>query len=128
MRFARPGDTIFPSLLGLEMVDVRVDYAAMRLAFRAELLQAAGVVHGGVLASILDAVVVPAVGSVLDREANFSTVDLHVQYMRANVDEDMLAEGWVSRRGRTTAFCESEVVGETSGKRFARAILTYSIR
>lgn len=127
MRFARPDQRIFPVLLGLEMIDVRVDYAAMRIGFREELLQAAGVVHGGVYSSMLDAVVVPAVGSTLERGANFATVDMHVQFMRGNRDEDMIAEGWVVRRGRTTAFCESEVIAADSGKVLARSVLTYSI-
>lgn len=130
-KLAVPGDGLFPSFLGLRVVDVRVDYCRMELPFRSELLQAAGVVHGGVVSALLDAVVVPAVGAQLGRDAVYSTVDLHVQYLRAMFGgdraEDAVAEGWVVRRGRRTVFCESEVFGATSGRLVAKSVLTYAV-
>lgn len=118
---------LFPGLLGLIVEDVRVDYCRMRLPFRTALMQGAGVMHGGALASLLDAVVVPAVGSTLHTKVRFATVDLHVQYIGALVDDDAVAEGWVVKRGRRTAFCESEVRAASSDRLIARAVLTYSI-
>lgn len=130
-RYGRSDDVIFPQLLGLEIEDVRVDYCRMRMPFKPELLQAAGMVHGGAIASLLDTVVVPAVGAALPRDAAYSTVDMHIQFMRpiAGGDraEDAIAEGWVTKRGRTTAFCESEAHGATSGKILAKSVLTYRI-
>lgn len=117
----------FPSWVGLQVEEIRTDYCRMRLPFRPELEQPAGVVHGGAIATILDSVVVPAVGSAYDREARFSTVDMHVQYLSALIGEDAVAEGWIVKRGRTTVFCEAEVVGGTSGKLIARAVLTYNV-
>ena len=46
--------------------EIRQDYARMRLAYRPEFRQPAGVIHGGVIASMIDTVVVPAVGSGYD--------------------------------------------------------------
>jgi uncharacterized protein (TIGR00369 family) len=119
--------TYFPSLVGLVVEEVRADYCRMRLPFRAELEQPAGVVHGGAIATILDTVVVPAVGSHYTAEHRYSTVDMHVQYLAALVQEDGLAEGWVVRRGRTTVFCEAELIGAGSGKLIARSLLTYNV-
>jgi uncharacterized protein (TIGR00369 family) len=122
---------IFPRLLGLQIEDVRVDYCRMRMPFAPELLQAAGMVHGGAIASLLDTVVVPAVGSTLPPGAAYATVDMHIQFMRpiagGDRSEDAVAEGWVVKRGRTTAFCESEAHGGTSGKLLAKSVLTYNI-
>ena len=127
MRFARAGTTLFPQLVGLEIEDVRADYCRMRLPFRPELLQAAGVVHGGAIATLLDSVIVPAVGGVLERNARFSTVDLHVQFLGAVGDDDLVAEGWVTRRGRTVVFCESEAVAASTGRPAGKALLTYNV-
>ncbi|MEP1125677.1 MAG: PaaI family thioesterase [Ilumatobacter sp.] len=131
MRFGTSGTTTYPMLLGMVVEDVRVDYCRMRLPFREELLQAAGFMHGGAFASLLDHVMVPAVGAVLDAGQNFSTVDMHVQFMRGIVGgdkaEDAVAEGWVTRRGRRTVFCESEAFGATSGDLLAKSVLTYSV-
>jgi uncharacterized protein (TIGR00369 family) len=131
MRYGRSDPTIFPALLGLTVEDVRADYCRMRMPFQPVLLQAAGVVHGGAIASLLDAVVVPAVGGLLPPGARFSTVDLHVQFLRALAGgdraEDAVAEGWVVRRGRGTVFCESEVYGATTARLVAKSVLTYSV-
>jgi uncharacterized protein (TIGR00369 family) len=117
----------FPTLVGLRVEEVRTDYCRMRMPFRSELEQPAGVVHGGAIATILDSVVVPAVGSAYTAEHRFSTVDMHVQYVAALVQEDGIAEGWVVRRGRSTVFCESELIGATTGKLIARSLLTYNV-
>lgn len=117
----------FPTLVGLSVEEVRTDYCRMRMPFRIELEQPAGVVHGGAIATALDSVVVPAVGSAYSAEHRYSTVDMHVQYLAALVKEDGIAEGWVVRRGRTTVFCEAELVGADSGKLIARSLLTYNV-
>jgi uncharacterized protein (TIGR00369 family) len=126
-RFGRGDDELFVNLLGLIVEEVRVDYCRMRMPFRPVLRQAAGVVHGGAIAGLLDSVVVPVVGGTLPQDARFSTVDMHVQYLSALIDEDAVAEGWTVKRGRTTVFCEAEVVGATSGKLIARSMLTYNV-
>ena len=40
-KFGRWDTTYFPSFVGLQLVEVRIDYACMRLPFRPELLQPA---------------------------------------------------------------------------------------
>ena len=117
----------FPRLVGLQIEELRVDYCRMRMPFRDELEQPAGVVHGGAIATLLDSVVVPAVGSAYGADARMSTVDMHVQYLSALIKDDAIAEGWIVRRGRTTVFCESEVIAATTGKIVARSILTYNV-
>lgn len=126
-KFGRSETIYYPKLLGLQVEETRVDYCRMRMPFRPELLHAGGVVHGGAIASLMDAVLVPAVGSTLGPEDRYSTVDLHVQYIGAVEDEDVVAEGWVTRRGRRVVFCESEAVGAVSGRLIAKSVLTYNV-
>lgn len=125
-RFGRDGVELYVNLLGLSIEELRTDYCRMRMPFRADLRQAAGIVHGGAIAGLLDSVVVPVVGQAYDRTARFSTIDMHVQFLAALVDEDAIAEGWIVRRGKSTVFCEAEVVG-ASGQLVARSMLTYSV-
>lgn len=126
-KFAKSDTVFYPMLLGLEVEETRIDYCRMRMPFRPELLHPGGVVHGGAIASLMDAVLVPAVGSVLGPNDRFSTVDLHVQYIGAVTDEDIVAEGWVTKRGRRVVFCESEAVGAASGRLIAKSVLTYNV-
>lgn len=126
-RFGRSQTVFYPMLLGLEVEETRIDYCRMRMPFKPELLHPGGVVHGGAIASLMDAVLVPAVGSTLGPADRYSTVDLHVQYIGAVVDEDVVAEGWVTKRGRRVVFCESEALGASSGRLIARSLLTYNV-
>jgi len=113
--------------LAYHVEETRLGYCRMVLSYREELEQPMGVVHGGAIATLIDASVVPAIGSAYDNTVGYSTVDLHVQYHNALIKEDAIAEGWVTKRGRSVVFCESEVFGRTSGKRIARGYMTYSI-
>ncbi len=119
--------TFFPMLLGFLVEDVRVDYCRMRLPWRVEMTQPFGVGHGGALASLIDSVVVPAIGSGYEEPVGFATVDFTVQFLGAWKDEDAVAEGWITQRGRSMVFCEAEVIGARSGKRLARGVLTYKV-
>jgi uncharacterized protein (TIGR00369 family) len=98
----------------------------MRLPWRTELTQPAGVVHGGAIAALVDSVVVPAIGSGYEERHAFVTIDMQLQYRGAVVREDMVGEGWVTVRGRSIVFCEAEVV-TGSGKPVAKAMLTYRV-
>ena len=111
----------------LNKEEVRVDYCRMSLPHRPEIEQPAGLVHGGAIASLLDAVMVPAVGAAYGREARFSTVDMHVQFIGAVKQQDIVAEGWVVRRGRSVVFCESEVLNAVTGRLVAKSVLTYNV-
>ncbi len=117
----------FPSLVGLVVEEVRTDYCRMRMPFRPVLEQPAGVVRGGAIATLLDSVVVPAIGAVYGPDVRYSTVDMHVQYLSAAVQTDLVAEGWIVRRGRTMVFCEAEAVCVSNGRIAARSILTYHV-
>ena len=127
-KFATGPTVVFPQLLGLEIEDVRHGYCRMRMPLRQEIKQAAGLVHGGALASLLDCVLVPAIGVTVPQGSMYSTVDLHVQYLAALTDDDAIGEGWIVRQGKSTVFGESEAFAASSGKLVAKAILTYNVR
>lgn len=121
------GRPIFPSLVGLELEEVRTDYARMRLPFRAELEQPAGVVHGGAIATLIDTVVVPAIGQAYGPGWVYLTIGMNVRYLGAVADEDAVAEGWIEQRGRSVIFCRAEV-RVPSGRVVADGTLTYTVR
>lgn len=121
-----PDRTYFPSLLGLQIEEVRTDYCRMRLPYRPELDQPAGVVHGGALATLVDTVVVPAIGSAYGPDTMYMTVTMNVSYVGAVRGTDVVAEGWVTRRGRSTVFCRAEAVSD--GRLVMEGSLVYAVR
>jgi len=128
MGFGRWSRPYFPQLVGIEMEEVRRDYCRMRLPFRPELEQPMGIVHGGAIATLIDVVVVPAIGSAYESDVGFSTIDMQIQYLRPLKNESAIAEGIVIKRGRRIVFCTADVVGESTGKLIAKGTLTYSLQ
>ncbi len=99
----------FAAMLGIEVEELRRDYARMRLPWRSELNQTSGLMHGGAIATLIDTVVVPAIGTAYDDPRPFSTIEMTVRYLAPVRSEDLVAEGWISRRGKRVVFCEVEV-------------------
>jgi len=125
-QYGQWNEEYFPKLVGLVVEEVRVDYCRMRLPFRSQLNQPAGVVHGGAIATLVDSVVVPAIGSGYEERRNFVTITMNIQYRAAVVGEDMIAEGWVTQRGNSIVFCDAEV-RTASGKVVATGQLVYKV-
>jgi uncharacterized protein (TIGR00369 family) len=120
-------DTVyFSGFIGLVLEEVRRDYSRMRLPFRPEFRQPAGMVHGGAIATLIDTVVVPAIASAYDERRRLLTIGMSIQYVGGIASEDAVAEGWVERRGRSIVFCRTEV-RTGSGELAATAAVTYKV-
>jgi uncharacterized protein (TIGR00369 family) len=71
--------------------------------------QQAGLVHGGVIATVADIVAGFAAYSLVGVEEKVVTGELKISYLRPAVGEQLLAKGWVLKQGRKINFCEAEV-------------------
>lgn len=120
------GPRFFPGYVGLVLEEVRQDYARMRLPYRREVDQPQGIVHGGALATLVDTVVVPAIGSAYEERRALLTLGMTIQYLDAVRAEDAVAEGWVEKRGRSVCFCRVEV-RTASGTLAATASVVYKV-
>jgi uncharacterized protein (TIGR00369 family) len=126
-RFGHWDTVFFPQYLGLHLEEVRTDYARMRLTYKPEFRQPAGVWHGGVIATMVDTVVVPAVGGGYDEPRALFTIDMQLRYLSPIAPgDDAIAEGWVVRRGRQIVYCDAEVRSATDVLA-ATASLTYKV-
>lgn len=70
-----------------------------------------GVVHGGLVCTLLDSVCGCAVQSTLPEGTGYTSLEIKVSYLRpvhAHSGE-LSAHGWVSRRGRRASFAEGDV-------------------
>jgi uncharacterized protein (TIGR00369 family) len=124
--FGRWPTVYFPRFVGIDLEEVRTDYARMRLPFRPELNQPAAVMHGGAIATLIDTVVVPAIGSGYDEPRALFTIQMQVEYLEPISGEDAVAEGWIEKRGRSTVFCRVEV-RSGSGTLAAIGTLIYKV-
>lgn len=118
--------TYFVNIVGLETEELRTDYARMSMPFREENLQAAGLVHGGAIATLIDTVVVPAIGTGLPEGSLWSTIELHTQFHRP-LTTDAVAEGWIVKRGKSVVFTRAEV-HDANGDHVASGTATYVVK
>lgn len=126
-KFGQWDERFFPNVVGLELEEVRTDYARMRLPYRSELRQPGGVVHGGAIATMIDTVVVPALASAYDAVPFMLTIDLQIRFLEAAKETDLIGEGWVTRRGRSISFCQAEIRRAVDGAVVAEGWLVYKV-
>jgi uncharacterized protein (TIGR00369 family) len=126
-KFGQWDEPLFPNVVGLQLEEVRIDYARMRLPFRPELRQPAGVVHGGAIATLIDTTVVPALASAFDEVPLMLTIDLQIRFLNAARETDLIGEGWVTRRGRSVSFCQAEIRRAVDDEVVAEGWLVYKI-
>ena len=74
------GGANFAQLVGLQLEEVRADYARMRVPWRPEIRQPAGMMHGGALATLVDTVVVPAIACAYEQVPVMLTLNLSLSY------------------------------------------------
>ncbi len=120
-------DTNYNLHLGFVVEDMRAGYARLRLPIRPEVMQPAGIMHGGAIASLIDTAVVPAIGTAGVEPTRMVTISMNIDYMGAITDEDAVCEGWVTKQGRSIVFCSAEVTGANSGRVCATGTLVYKV-
>ncbi len=117
---------VFPffELIGFELVDFGPTWAKTRIAFRPELCNPNGVMHGGVIATLIDASITQAMlmtdeyQQVRDTRGSMTTVDLRVRYLRPLTAGYAQCEARIPHLGRRIGHA-SAVVTNDEGKEIA---------
>ncbi|HEV7193557.1 MAG TPA: PaaI family thioesterase [Jatrophihabitantaceae bacterium] len=81
-----------------------------------------GLVHGGLVCTLLDSVLGCAVQSTLPPGVGYTSIELKVSYLRPVGSDggELRARGWVTKPGRRVAFAEADV-HDAQGKIVATA-------
>jgi len=109
--------------LGLELDALADGKSSIRLPFRKEYGNTRGEVHGGAIATLVDAAMSQAVRSTVELGARVATISMTVNYMAPAVG-DLLCKGAVVRGGRSLMFVEAEVI-DSAGTLVCKASATY---
>ena len=116
--------------LGIEVEGAGEGWVKLRVPVHDDLRNAAGApVHGGVLATLVDAAIGGALGTYGAAAAggtDQATLDLNVSFVGAARGDAIFAEGRILRRGRSIAFGETRVT-DTAGTLVALGRATYMI-
>lgn len=124
-RIRKAVDTVpFAKLLGIELDDVGRGTATLGINVRDELKQNHGMVHGGVIASLIDTATAFAIISLLAPGERVTTVDLTITYLRPLTEGRVTAVAKVLRAGRRLLVVSAEVFGKDK-KLATTALSTY---
>lgn len=110
----------FTRWLNGRLVAVERGLVTMRWVVHEESINAAGILHGGVQAAMLDEVMGTAVAT-LDLPSFHVSIDLNVAFLgRAKLGDTVIGTGRVIREGRRVVYCEGELLDD-AGRLVARA-------
>ncbi|HEY3581990.1 MAG TPA: PaaI family thioesterase [Pyrinomonadaceae bacterium] len=114
----------FLKLLGIEVESVGQGTAALVVHVREELMRNDGIVHGGVMASLIDSAFAFAIIPILDEGERTVTVDMTIHYLRPVSNGAAKAVARVVRAGRRVITVSAELFDENE-KLAATALSTY---
>ena len=104
----------FAGVIGVEWLDDDPEHAGARVAVRDELLQPFGILHGGVMSTLVESVCSRATAlSVYDDENVAMGQSINVSFMRPIAAGTVEVRARARHRGRTTWVWEAEVAQMT---------------
>jgi uncharacterized protein (TIGR00369 family) len=116
----------FNALLGFRLTKLHSDGLTIECAIRDELLNGAGVIHGGVTATMADAVVGIALNRHLGGQQRITTVELKINYFRPVDRGKVFARAYLVRIGSTICVGRADL-SDGQGNLIATALVTYMI-
>ncbi|MGD9723164.1 MAG: PaaI family thioesterase [Pirellulales bacterium] len=122
----------FFQLMGIELVEVEPGRAILRMSYRDDLCQPAGILHGGAIASLVDTAIAqsilltPRYMEAHQRGARIVSVDLRIKYLRPVSEGIITCEAHTPRVGRTITHATA-VVHDAAGKEVATGDSMYMI-
>ncbi|MHA1491029.1 MAG: PaaI family thioesterase [Promethearchaeota archaeon] len=101
----------FYKTLGFELKEINDGKAIFEILLRKELTQN-GMVHGGVLASLIDSSCACAAFSLIYPNGFVSTIDLQVAYLKPVSKGCLVARAKCLKSGKNIFFCEAKIWNE----------------
>lgn len=110
--------------LGAVLESVESGTVTITCGFNDALTQQHGLLHGGVVASLVDVACGYAAQSVMPADREVLTVEFKVHFLKPAKTERLIAVGRVLQAGRTLTVCEGSVFDATRTRVLARMTAT----
>lgn len=117
----------YARLLGVEVVSETNDGVELAMDAREDHERQGGILHGGVMMSLLDMAMAGAVGRTLEPAQTMASVSITTDFLRPAGQGRLTVKSRLVRRGATMAFPEAELF-DAQGKIVARATGVWVIR
>ena len=103
------------SLLSMEIKDLRWGTSLLEIQLAEKHLQPFGFVHGGAMASIMDAATFWAVFPQIEKGLGLTTVEIKVNFLAPAQKGKLVAKGRCIRLGKTLALGDAEIRNSEGG-------------
>lgn len=116
--------------LGIEPLDAQDGHALAKLPYDQRLVgdPETGVIHGGVVTTLIDTVCGLAVMTALDKPQPIATLDLRIDYLKPAVpEEDLLARAHAYKVTRQVVFVRATAYQSDEEKPIANAVGTFML-
>lgn len=108
----RVSNSPFPKHMAMRLTSIDMDGAEVALDIAEFHLQPYGIVHGGVLATLIDTATFWAAFMRLPEDAGLVNVDLKLNYLKPVQSGMLKAAGRALRHGRSISYAEASVFDE----------------
>ncbi len=102
----------FPNHLSMKLENIDLYTATIKLSLDNCHLQPFGIVHGGVLATLIDTATFWAVFLKIPENAGLVNIDLKLNYLRPVINGQLKAEGVAIKSGKSISYAEAKVFNE----------------
>ena len=99
----------FPRHISMTLNELLYDRAVMEITISKEHFQPFEMVHGGVVATLIDSVTFWAVFCRIPEDAGLVNVDLKLNYLQPVVGGALIAYGKAIRTGRSISYAEAKI-------------------
>ena len=102
----------YPSHMSMRLMSLELDRATVKLEICNCHLQPYGIVHGGVLSTLIDTATFWSVFMRIPEDAGLVNIDLKLNYLQAVETGRLITEGYAIRSGRSISYAEAKVFNE----------------
>jgi len=118
----------FPFLeyIGAKLIYAENGKSQIKLSIQNHHLQHIGLIHGGVISTLIDNTGWYAAQSNVNKKSTVVTMEMKINYLKASLDKNIIVNAEIKSQGRTTSFVVVEVIDDQD-KLLAYGTCTYSI-
>lgn len=105
-------DSPFPKHMAMKLVTIDFDSAELEILLNHHHLQPFGLVHGGVMATLIDTTTFWAAYLRIPEDAGLVNIDLKLNYLKTVTEGTLYGKGRCIHAGRSISYAEATIVNE----------------
>lgn len=103
----------YPAHMAMQLAELELDRAVVEIQVNNNHLQPFGIVHGGVLATLIDTATYWAVFLRVPERSGLVNIDLKLNYLKSVASGVLRAEGMAIRSGKSISYSEARIYDES---------------